>query len=64
VLTTALKMPIPGIRHLLIFRREGFGFRVDLCCQRPWRQRTKPVKMIFWSGDAIPDAADQFKLFL
>lgn len=49
-----LKMPIPGY-DTIDFRREVFGSR-DYVASR-LAPADKPVKMIFWSGDAIPDAA-------
>ena len=49
-----LKMPIPGYDKT-DFEREVIGSR-DYINSR-LAPANKPVKMIFWSGDAIPDAA-------
>lgn len=48
-----LKLPIPGYDKI-DFKREVFGSR-DYVRDR-LAPADKPVKMIFWSGDAIPDA--------
>ena len=53
-----LKLPIPGYDEI-DFHREVFGSR-DYIASR-LAPANKPVKMIFWSGDAIPDA-DTIKL--
>jgi len=49
-----LKMPIPGY-DVIDFKREVAGSRDYV--QDRLAPANKPVKMIFWSGDAVPDAA-------
>lgn len=49
-----LKMPIPGYDKI-DFEREVVGSRDYV--QSRLAPPDKPVKMIFWSGDAVPDAA-------
>lgn len=49
-----LMMPIPGYEKI-DFEREVIGSRDYV--QERLAPADKPVKMIFWSGDAVPDAA-------